>query len=493
MENEKKIFTLSSVAIAIEKVINTHCNKTIWVKAEIVKLNYYKQSGHCYPDLVEKKDGKVIAEMRANIWSSAYEQINAKFKSVLNEELGDNMVIVCLGTVKYSPVHGLSLNITDIDPSYTLGELARQKAETIKKLKELNLFTLNKQRVLPRIPKTIAIISVESSKGYRDFLSVIETNPWSYKFHYFLFPSILQGERAVTSIISQLDRIKNYVHIFDAVAIIRGGGGDIGLSSYDDFTLAKTIATFPIPVLTGIGHSTNETVTEMISYRSFITPTKIAEFLIQQYHNFSVPLKESIVKINNYSKSLFEKQLANIKDSARLFNSITNRLLDNQKLTLIQNKIIIENYCSSLLSLGKQNLKNNANIIQVSTSKFIQFQNQSLQTAINLLKQTKEKILYTEKTLMISIEKSISSNIKISLDKVTIELGYIKDKIILMSPLNILKRGFSITRVNGKSIKSTIEVKMNDTLETEMYEGKLQSHVEKIQNNKNILIQCLKK
>ena len=138
MDNEKKIFSLSSVAVAIEKVINIHCNKTIWVRAEIVKLNYYKQSGHCYPDLVEKKDGKVIAEMRANIWSSAFEQINAKFKSVLNEELGDNMVIVCLATVKYSPVHGLALNITDIDPSYTLGELARQKAETIKKLKDAN-------------------------------------------------------------------------------------------------------------------------------------------------------------------------------------------------------------------------------------------------------------------------------------------------------------------------------------------------------------------
>jgi len=486
MENEKKIFTLSSVAIAIEKVINTHCNKTIWVKAEIVKLNYYKQSGHCYPDLVEKKDGKVIAEIRANIWSSAFEQINAKFKSVLNEELGDNMVIVCLATVKYSAVHGLALNITDIDPSYTLGELARQKAETIRKLKDANLFLLNKQKTLPLIPKIIAIISVDSSKGYSDFINVIETNSWGYKFHCLLFPSILQGERAVSSIIFQLNRIKEYEQIFDAVAIIRGGGGDIGLSCYDDFTLAKTIATFPIPVLTGIGHSTNETVTEMISYRSFITPTKIAEFLIQQYHNFSVPLKENIVKINNYSKSLFEKQSANIKDSARLFNSITNRLLDNQKHTLIQNRIVIENYCNSLLSSGKQNLRNNANIIQVSTSKFIQFQNQGLQNVFNFLKQTQEKILFREGTLMISIEKSISSYFKISFDKVTLELEYIKDKIILMSPLNILKRGFSITRVNGKSIKSTTEVKMNDTIETEIYEGKLQSHVEKIQNNKTL-------
>lgn len=322
---------------------------------------------------------------------------------------------------------------------------------------------------------------------------MIQTNSWGYKFHLLLFPSILQGERAVTSIISQLNRIKDYSYIFDAVAIIRGGGGDVGLSCYDDFTLAKTVATFPIPVLTGIGHSTNETVTEMISYRSFITPTKIAEFLIQQYHNFSVPLEESILKINNYSKYLFEKQTSNIKDTARLFNSITNRLLDNQKHILIQDKLVIENYSISLLKNEKQNLRNNANIIQVSTSRFIQFQTQALQSTMNFLKQFQEKILFLEKALITNIEKSISSNFKITLDKVTLELEYIKDKIILMSPLNILKRGFSITRVNGKSIKSTSEVKMNDTLETEIYEGKLQSHVEKIQTNKNTIIQWLKK
>ena len=197
---DKKIYSLSSVALAVERVINKHCNNTIWVRAEIVKLNFYKQSGHCYPDLVEKKDGKIIAQMRGNIWNSNFEQINAKFKNVLNEELGDNMVIVCLATVKYSPIYGLALNITDIDPSYTLGELARQKAETIKKLKEEKLFTLNKQKILHKIPKTLAIISVDTSKGYNDFLSVINNNSWKYKFYTLLFPAILQGERAVTSI-----------------------------------------------------------------------------------------------------------------------------------------------------------------------------------------------------------------------------------------------------------------------------------------------------
>lgn len=490
---DKKIYSLSNVTLAVERVINKYCNSTIWVRAEIVKLNFYKQSGHCYPDLVEKKDGKIIAEMRGNIWNSNFEQINAKFKKVLNEELGDNMVIVCLVTVKYSPVYGLALNITDIDPSYTLGELAKQKAETIKKLKEEKLFTLNKQKSLPKIPKIIAVISANTSKGYNDFLSVINNNSWKYKFHTLLFPAILQGERAVTSITAQLEQIKKHITVFDAVAILRGGGGEIGLSCYDDYNLAKNVANFPIPVLTGIGHSTNETVVEMISFRSFITPTKIAEFLIQEYHNFSVPIKEFEEKINNYASKLFEKERSAIKDTARLFNSITNRFLDNQKHILKQDLLIINNFTSSFLKSEKQNLKDCASSLQVQTSNFIQTQNSDLQNVLNNLKQFQERIISLQKSFISDFQKSISLNHKIILDKMKKEIDYIYDKILLLSPENILKRGFSITRINGTPIQDINEVKINDSIETEIFKGKIQSRVEKTQDKSNILLQWLKK
>lgn len=484
---EKKVYNLSNVTKAIENVIKTHCNKTIWIKAEIVKLNYYSQSGHAYPDLVEKKDGKILAEIRGNIWSSNFEQINKKFKSVLNEGLGDNMTIVCLATVSYSSVYGLSLNITDIDPSYTLGELAKQKIETIIKLKEENIFTLNKGKILPVLPKTIAIISVESSKGYSDFMNVIINNSWGYKFHYLLFPAILQGDRATTTIIAQLDKIKKYANVFDFIAIIRGGGGDIGLSCYDDYTLAKAIASFPIPVLTGIGHSTNETVSELVSYKSFITPTKVAEFLLQQYHNFSVPIKENIEKINNCISNLFNKQTSNIKETARLFNSITNRLLDNQKHSIARSAEQIENSAKKLLLYENINLTNNANFIQKSVSKFIQLQNQLLLQTINIIKSKKDFIFNNQNTAMFDFKKYIQIYSKTLFEKYNSEINNIQDKITILSPINTLKRGFSITRFNGKSLNKSTQVKIGDNIETEVFEGKIKSRVENIDTNNNSL------
>ena len=417
--SEKRIFPLSKLTEAIENVISRYCNKVVWVKAEIVKLNYYKHSGHCYPDLVEKKEGKIIAEIRGNIWKPQFDQINSKFRSVLNEDLRDDMTVVIQATVTYSSVYGLALNILDIDPEYTLGELAKQKAETIKRLKEEEIFDANKLTTLPRLPKTIAIVSVSSSKGYQDFLNVIENNPWGYEYHHLLFPAILQGERAVGTIIAQLEKIKLHAEIFDAVAIIRGGGGEIGLRCYDSYILAKAIAEFPIPVLTGIGHSTNETVSELVSFKSFITPTKIAEFLIQEFHNFSYPLQENIQKLNSRTSLLFERQNRQIIETSRLFGSLTQRVLDrsNNRLNQLQNALMTGS--SSLLQHERTELKHKTNNIE------------------------------------------------------------------LLSPQNILKRGFSVTRRNGKVISSADEVQPGEYIETQLYNGRISSRIEEKNLNEN--------
>ena len=158
------------------------------------------------------------------------------------------------------------------------------------------------------MPQRIAIISVETSKGYADFIKVIETNSWNYKFFHLLFPSLLQGDKAVEDIINQLRRIEKVKEHFDVVAIIRGGGGDVGLSCYNNYKLAKEIALFPIPVITGIGHSTNETVTEMISFSNAITPTKLAEYLIQMFHNFLVPVQEAENTVIDRSRRLLSEE-----------------------------------------------------------------------------------------------------------------------------------------------------------------------------------------
>jgi exodeoxyribonuclease VII large subunit len=480
---ERKIYPLSKVTQAIEKLVSEHCKEAIWIKAEIVKLNYYNQSGHCYPDLVEKSNGKIIAEIRGNIWKSSFDRINKKFKTALNEDLGDNMTVVLLATVKYHSLHGLSLDITDIDPSYTLGELARQKAETIQKLKDEKIYNANKETILEKIPKTIAIISVNTSKGYNDFINVIENNPWNYKYQYLLFPAVLQGDRAVSAITKQLDKIRKYITVFNAVAIIRGGGGDVGLSCYDDYQLAKSIATFPIPVLTGIGHSTNETVSELVSYRSFITPTKIGEFLLQQYHNFSVPIKENIEKINNQVLWIFERQKSNVKETARLFHSLTSRIFDNQKLTIIKNTQTISNYTNLLINNEKKELKNNANTIFHSTSKFIQLQSHNLIQTISIIKSINERIFTKERNSLQDFRKTLKTCSINIYDNSLLKIKHTEEKIKILVPSNVLKRGYSITRLNGHAIQNSKEAKIGDCIKTELFVGSLESRIEKINNN----------
>lgn len=431
--SEKKIYTLSQLTRSIQNMVQAHCSQLVWIKAEIVKLNYYSKTGHCYPALVEKRNGSVIAELRGNIWNSHFQKINDKFKSVLKEELKDDMTVVIQGSMTFHPVHGLSLNIIDIDPEYTLGELAREKAETIERLKEEGLFHANKDLPLPVLPKTIAIISVETSKGYQDFLNIIENNPWGYKFHFLLFPAVLQGDRSISSILYQLGNISGFHEVFDAVAIIRGGGGEIGLSSFDNYHLSKTIATFPIPVLTGIGHSTNETVSELVSFESFITPTKIAEFLLQKYHDFATPLINSENRIREKSDQLFRNHKNGLKDTARLFSSLTQRALEKSKSGLNQNLVVLKNS-------SRQFLRQEAHELNM-------------------------------------IEQKLISRTLTPVEEAARKLEFAEEKIRMLSPLNILKRGYSITRQQGKVVQDVDQLLPDMELETELFHGKINSHV----------------
>lgn len=436
---EKTVYSLSQLTRSIQNVILQHSNKVVWIKAEIVKLNYYSKSGHCYPALVEKKDGKVIAELRGNIWNTTFENINRKFRTVLKEELKDDMTVVIQGSVTFHPVHGLALNILDIDPEYTLGELARARAETIKKLQEEHIYAANKARHLPLLPKTLAIISVETSKGYQDFLNVINNNQWNYKVHHLLFPAILQGDRAVSTISHQLECIEKYSEVFDAVAIIRGGGGEIGLSCFDEYSLAQKIATFPIPVLTGIGHSTNETVSELVSYQSFITPTKIAEFLLQKFHDIANPLERASEKLEKELNWLFKDQRSGLQETARLFNSLTVRAMDRNKSELTRMAQSLLTDSKERFRIEQDELKHCARRLQ--------------DTSIHTLKDSLQKIAFSE------------------------------EKLRLLSPDNILKRGYSISRQNGKAIRKPEEIDPEVVLETSVYGGKIFSRIEKTEKN----------
>jgi exodeoxyribonuclease VII large subunit len=431
--SDRTVFSLLEVTKSIQKTLNERYKSSFWVKAEMNKLNFYKHSGHCYPELVEKKDGKVIAQSKSYIWKDDYFRINDKFVDVLNEPLKDGIKILFQAKVTFDPAHGLSLWIMDIDPSYTLGDLEREKQETISRLKKENIFDRNKTLNFPLLPQRIAIISVETSKGYADFIKVIGTNSWGYKFFHSLFPSLLQGDNAVQSIIEQLNKIKEVRHHFDVVAIIRGGGGDIGLSCFNNYQLSREIALFPIPVITGIGHATNETVAEMIAFANAITPTKLAEYFLQKFHNFAVPVRNAERKIFEKSIRLIGEEKIRFVAEMKLFRSVTDNMLlsNNNDLKTFKTNIVksVMTFCSVKKLMIAQ-----------------------LKERLQL-----QSVLKTKNALM--------------------ELNGIEKNVANMSPANVLKRGYSITLLNGKSVKNIVQVKNGDVLNTIVHEGNIVSTV----------------
>lgn len=474
---DRQVYSLLEVTKSIQRTLESRYKSSFWVKAEMNKLNYYKQSGHCYPELVEKRNGKVITQMRANLWRDDYIRVNNKFQRILKEPLKDGIKILFQAKISFDPAHGLALWIIDIDPDYSLGDLEREKQESIEQLKEKGIFNKNKLLKLPLLPQRIAIISVESSKGYADFLKVIETNSWNYKFFHFLFPSVLQGDKAVQSITGQLKRIKKVKDHFDVVAIIRGGGGDVGLSCYNNYQLASEIALFPIPVITGIGHSTNETVSEMISFSNAITPTKLAEYLLQKFHNFSVPVIDAEKKIIDKSRRLLSEEKVKFQSEIKLFRSVTENIL-------ITNRTDIRSISKSLIQQSQfifknenENLKTAKTVIIKGVNVFCVTTVREIKNIAMSIRKDTNSLLTNFKQIIIQQKEKLHSQSGMKLKNSLLEINNIEKNIINMSPMNVLKRGYSITLLKGKAVRSIDQIKSGDTLNTTVFEGNVISIV----------------
>ena len=453
--DNKTVFSLIEVTRSIQKTLSERYSSPFWVKAEMSKLNRYIHSGHCYPELIEKHDGKIIAQVKATLWKDDYKAINDKFLRVLNEPLKDGIKILFLARISFDPVYGLAIRIIDVDPDYTLGDLEKEKQETIRKLKEEGVFDTNKKLKIPLLLQRIAIISVETSKGYADFLNVLDTNPWHYSFFHFLFPTLLQGDKAIDSIKFQLERIRKVINHFDAVAIIRGGGGDIGLSCFNDYGLAKEVALFPIPVITGIGHTTNETVVEMISYSNAITPTKIAEYLIQVFHNFSVPVHNAEEKIIERVRRLIRDERSRLFAEVKIFRSGTENVLNEQRFLIKEQVQRMQNFSRFLFKTQLEHLSN----------------------CVHKVKQGVNSFHVNQRMEIYHFSISLKNSTKAQVRQFVLLLQGLEKNIINMSPLNVLKRGYSITMANGVSIKSIKQVKENETIETIVFDGKINSVV----------------
>ncbi|NOQ28419.1 MAG: exodeoxyribonuclease VII large subunit, partial [Bacteroidales bacterium] len=261
-------FTLLELNKDIQEKIKLNYSNAVWVIAEISELNV-NRNGHCYLELIEKDiiTDNIISKSRATIWAFTYRMLNPYFENATGHKLSSGIKILVQANVEFHELYGLSLNITDIDPNYTLGDLAQKKAEILKKLEEEGVLHMNKEISLSSIPQKIAIISSDTAAGYQDFINQLTNNSFKYKFYTKLFPAVMQGLQAENSIINSLEKIYEYEDFFDAVVIIRGGGSQSDLSCFNNYLLSANIAQFPLPVLTGIGHDKDESIVDLVAHK----------------------------------------------------------------------------------------------------------------------------------------------------------------------------------------------------------------------------------
>lgn len=461
MNEKRQVFSLRQVVTSVRKTLEERYQSLYWVKAEMHKLNLYP-SGHAFPELVQKEDGKIVAQINGSIWKHNLQRINQQFMTILKEPIKEGSTLLLQVKVSFSELYGISLQIMDIDPSYTLGELQRERQETLLRLQQEGLINSNQKLEFPMLPQRIAIISADTSKGLSDFMKVLNQNQFGYAFFTHLFFAYLQGDAAVESIARQLKAIEKVKHHFDIVVIVRGGGGEVGLSCYNNYELCKAIATCPLPVLTGIGHSTNLTVAEMIAYRNAITPTELGEYLLQVFHEFSVPVERAAEQIQRASRIILERTNTAFSQTVKQLKSNvqTNLLTHHNKWSTLSRKL----NSKSELSIQRQHER----------LRFIQKDLTALSKRLQL-----EKMTYLN-----DAELFLKQNTLKSVKKKHEEIEVLQRQIQLLDPKNVLKRGYSIVRKEGKSVASSNTPVKGDQLEIETFDFKISATVDHAKTNK---------
>ena len=276
----RQSITLYDLLRMVRGTLESRFSEPQWVSAEISELKL-NRSGHCYLNLVEKgdSDGKPRAEARAVIWRTAYNSIATMFQSATGTPLASGIGVLVRVVVTYHEVYGFSLQIIDLDPSYTLGEVERRRRQTIARLEADGVWDLNHELRLPRPTLRIAIVSSATAAGLQDFMRELRRSP--YRFSTTLFESLMQGDAAEQSIVDALTAIAAQEEMFDVVVIIRGGGSKSDLALFDSYRIASHVAQFPLPILTGIGHDKDTSVVDMVAHMQCKTPTAVATTLVE--------------------------------------------------------------------------------------------------------------------------------------------------------------------------------------------------------------------
>ena len=412
-----KRYSLLELNRMVRESIECEMPEEYWVEAELSECR--ETRGHCYMELIQKEElsATPVAKAQAKCWANKWLTIRPYFERITGQQLHAGMKVLLQVYPQFHEAYGFSWIVNDIDPTYTIGDMARKRQEIIKKLKDEGVFDLQKELRLPMFCQRIAVISSQTAAGYGDFCNQLADNPYGFKFETQLFPATMQGEGVEQSIISALERIYNdqcsmvNVQCYDAVVIIRGGGATSDMSGFDTLALAENVANFPIPIITGIGHERDESILDMVSHTRVKTPTAAAAFLIEHLKEVLDVIDNSQDRITRYAQ---------------------------QKLTTLNSQLAIVS--------------------------------ESIPRLFSLVKTRQEsKLDIFEQRMRTSIDRRLTSE--------SHKLELISEKLKALDPTLLLARGYSITMHNGHAVKDASTLPPGTEIETRLAKGTVRSIV----------------
>ncbi len=475
--------SLSELNGAVKIVISAGFTSPVWVIAEISEINIHS-NGHCYLTLIEKgeSEDRIVAQARATIWSYTFRILRPFFETTTGQQLTDGIKVLLQVSVEFHEMYGFSLNVRNIDPTYTLGDQARKRREIIQRLTDEGVLTMNKELELPLVPQRIAVISSSTAAGYEDFLEQLSTNAKGFHFYTKLFPAVMQGNQAEQSIVDALDRIYPYENFFDLVVIIRGGGSQVDLSCFDNYNVAYHVTQFPLPVLTGIGHEKDDSIVDLVAHTKLKTPTAVAEFILDGAAAF----EDRINLLEQEAIGLVENRMDEAKNSleglTRNLSLVIRNLLGNKKKELMQRTWKFQQEIKLTLQGSDHQLEKKMQRIGFLVDHYFFVENQKVVRAQKLLDVSIPRSIQNKsKQLAVYIERFSRLSAR-QLEAETHRIDLAGQKAVLSDPGNILKKGYSITTYHGKLVKNLALLKNEEIIKTHFFEGSIFSKIVEIKN-----------
>ena len=420
--------TLQEFNNRIKRLLADPSVMNCWVVAETTDVRINQ---HCYLQLLEKnpKTGATVAKIKAIIWGNQFRFLNAQFKQVTGRDIGNDMkIMVCL-SVNYSPQYGLTVVINDINPEFTLGDMERQRQEILNRLTQEGIIGQNKTVPVPPVLQRIAIVSAAGAAGYGDFMKQLTDNKYGVCFYPCLFQATMQGVKTVPMVLAALDKVEQNQHLFDCVVIIRGGGGTEELNSFDNYDLARRVATFPLPVIVGIGHERDITVLDYVAGIRVKTPTAAAEHIILQAAN----------------------ALAHIGD------------LSNQVVSIARDYI----------ARAKEQLSYYAGNLPIMAQRIIDTNTLRLQNFIQNIPLHVQRRIEGENAQLARQKDAIKNAVAQVKMKETMRLEALGDKIELLSPRKVMARGYTLTTCEGKIMTDAAQLEAGKLVTIHFRDGKV--------------------